>query len=478
MIRQNSRPILLAALPALLLAGCAVGPNYKPPQTAAVEAAGHDWVEQASAGPVDKAWWGRFGDPVMAALVEKAMKDAPDARAADARLAEARAQRDAVFGGYFPTVQAKGSATESTLSENGQLPIAQIPGFSRDFRLYDVGFDASWEIDFWGRQTRRLQGATARVEAAEQAQRETLLNLAAETARAYVERRAAEAALATAQDSADAAAELARLTGLRYAAGDASRIEANRAEADAREAAAGVNSAQAALAASTYRLGVLVGVAPEQVAGLLGDAAPVPSAPDTILAGLRSQLLQRRPDVRIAERKLAAATADTGVATADLFPRFSLIGGLGQQSQNTGNLFDGSSFRMSIGPSFSWPIFAGGTLLAQLRGAKARTKEAAANYDKAVLGALADSETAINRYLNTGQALVAAEQALAHERESYRLAELRLARGEDDRLALARARLVRNHAETSAREARVAHASAAFALYKALGGGWDESEPQ
>ncbi|MDD3799727.1 MAG: efflux transporter outer membrane subunit, partial [Novosphingobium sp.] len=468
MSRPHLRPILCAAAPALLLAGCAVGPNYKPPQTAAVEAARQDWVEAGEAGPVDREWWTRFDDPAMTALVEKAMADAPDVREAEARLAEARAQRDAIFGGRFPAVQATGSAMKDTLSENGQLPLKQFAGFDRKFNLFDIGFDASWEIDFWGRRTRQLQGAKARVEAAEYGKREVLLNLAAETARAYIETRAAQAALDTAQSTADAAAELSRLTGLRFAAGDASQVDANRADTDARDAAAALAVARAALAANRYRLGMLAGVAPEQVDGLLGEQRPVPSAPATILTGVRSELLERRPDIRIAERQLAAATADIGVATADLFPRFSLAGSFGQQARTTGDLFSSDSFRMGVGPQFSWPIFAGGTLRAQLRAADARGQAAAARYDKAVLGALADSETAINRFLNTGHSLEQAETALAKEQDTLRLVQLMLSHGEVDRLALALARIAANQAETNARDARAAHASAAVALYKAL----------
>ncbi|OCC22505.1 hypothetical protein MB02_16625 [Croceicoccus estronivorus] len=469
---KPSPSLLLIAAPVTLLAGCAVGPDYKPPHTAAVEAAGNDWVEGETGGTVDREWWKRFDDPVMAALVEKAMTDAPDSREAEARLAEARAQRDAIFGGRFPAVEARGSATDNTLSENGQLPIKQFPGFDRNFNLFDVGFDASWELDFWGRRTRQLQGASARVEAAEDGKHEVLLNLAAETARAYIELRAAQAALATAESTADSAAELSHLTSLRFAAGDASRVDANRAQADARDASAALAVAQATLAANRYRLGVLVGVAPEQVDGLLGDVRPIPAAPPSILTGVRSELLERRPDVRVAERQLAAATADIGVATADLFPRFSLLGSFGQQARDTADLFSSDSFRMAVGPQFSWPIFAGGALRAQLRAADARGQAAAARYDKAVLGALADSETAINRFLNSGHALAQAETALEKQENTFHLVELMLSRGEVDRLSLAQARIALNQSETNAREARSAHASAAVALFKSLGGGW------
>ncbi|RYD49365.1 MAG: TolC family protein, partial [Sphingomonadales bacterium] len=160
-------PLLLAAS---ALAGCTVGPDYRRP--AATAAASRDWLEPAAPGAVDLKWWQRFGDPTLTALVERTIANAPDLKEARARLAEARASRDVTAGSRLPTVNATGSATQNVLSENGQLPIANIPGFERDFPLYDAGFDASWEIDLWGRRTRQAQAAEARVESAEFARRD------------------------------------------------------------------------------------------------------------------------------------------------------------------------------------------------------------------------------------------------------------------------------------------------------------------
>lgn len=461
-----TRSLLL--LPLLLASACTVGPDYHAPETRAAP----EWLEAAAPGQVDLQWWDRFGDAQLSALVQRAVASSPDLREAQARLAEARANREAIAGGRLPSVTAKGSATENVLSKNGQLPIGNIPGFQREFPLYDLGFDASWEIDLWGRRTRQMQGATAREQGAEYARRDVMLTLIAEVVRSYMDLRAAQADAATAEAQASSNAELARLTRLRFDHGEASRLELDRADSAAKASASAVPNARAQASAAAYRIATLVGLPPEQVVPELQAVAPLPASPDAILIGLRSELLERRPDVRRAERDLAAATADIGVATADLFPRFSLLGSLGQQARKPGDLVSGDSFRLQIGPSFSWPIFQGGTIRAQIRAADARADAAAARYEKAVVGALSDSEAAINRFLNARAAAEDAAASLAREQGAFALAQQRADRGEDDRLTLERARQSLLSAQQRDQQARAAKAQAATALYKALGGGW------
>ena len=459
-------PLLLACT----LGACTVGPNYHRPEVKAAP----EWLEKGTPGPVDLRWWERFGDPQLTALVDRAVASSPDLAEARARLAEARANREAVQGGRLPTVAARGSGTENVVSENGQIPVAKIPAFPRSFSLFDLGFDASWELDFWGRRTRQLEGAAAREEGALLGQRDVMLTLIAEVARSYVDLRAAQADAAALGSAAAADAELARLGALRLRAGEISQLDQNKAEAAARASAAAVPDAKARAAAAAYRIATLAGSPPEQVVPALLAPAPLPVAPDTVLVGIRSELLTRRPDVGRAERDLAAATADIGVAKADLFPRFSLLGGLGQQAQNPADLLSTRSTRLQIGPSFSWPIFSGGTIRAQIRAADARAQAAAARYEKAVIAALSDSEAAINRFLNTGDALADADAALLREQGAFALAERRSRAGEDDRLALVRAREAVVAAQHRRDQAAAAKALAAVALYKALGGGWTD----
>ena len=268
---------------------------------------------------------------------------------------------------------------------------------------------------------------------------------------------AAQQDAAAARANAAAFDQLDRLTRLRREAGESSELEARRASADAQAAQGAIAGANTRAAAAAYRIAALMGVAPEEVVPQLREAAPIPQVPDTILAGTRSDLLRRRPDVRRAERELAAATADVGFATADLFPRFSLLGGLGLQSRTLDNLPDNGSMRYSVGPGVSWPIFSGGTVRAQIRAADARADGAAARYTAAVAQALADAESAVNRYLSAQSAQRTTQGSLEQQQQAF---------------ALARARIELVGMERRLAQARAESALAATALFKALGGAW------
>lgn len=455
------------------LGACTVGPDYQRPTTLGTT---HDFVEPSVPGPVDLAWWQSFDDATLTALIARAAASSPDIAEANARIAEARANRDAAQGGRLPSVTAKGSATENVLSENGQLPIANIPGFKRDFPLYDVGFDASWELDLWGRNARQTEASNARLGKAVVSRRDAMLSLFAEIARNYMDLRGAQADASALSAIAVADAELSRLAALRYRAGEANKIEASEAAAAARASFAAVPDARARASAAAYRIAALVGAPPEEVAPGLLAPAPLPQSADVILTGVRSELLTRRPDVMAVERDLAAATADIGVAKADLFPRFNLLGSIGQQAREPGDLLSTGSTRLQIGPSFSWPVFALGTIRAKVRAADARADQAAARYEKAVLNALADSETAINRFLQAHAALIDAEGSYREQQSAFALATQRYRAGEDDRLAVERARAKILGAERRRIQAETAKNQAAVALYKALGGGWIDQE--
>jgi len=452
----------------LALGACAVGPDYRqPPAVGAAPA----WVEAGSTDAVDEKWWESFGDAKLTALIAAADAGNLDNRAARARLAEARANRDAAAGGRLPQIDATGSATTNRMSENGQIPIGNIPGFSRDFDLYDAGFDASWELDLWGRTERTVEGAQARADAAAADHRGVIVSLHAEVARTYVELRAAQARLASIQTDAEAQTKIAELTRQRFEAGEASRFDYNRAEGQARATAAQLPAIRADISAAAYRLALLTGKPPEAVEADLLVTAPIPQAPDMIARGLRSDLLRRRPDIVAAERRLAAATADVGVATADLFPRFSLIGSIGQQARSPGDLTDGGSTRFSIGPSFHWPVFDRGRIHAAIRGAEARAEGAAAGYEAAVLGALSESETAANRFAHAKEALTQSIAARDAQRSALELARQRYRSGEADLIELLTVESSYAAAERAATDTQATRATLAIALFKALGGG-------
>ena len=456
-----------------LLAACKAGPDYAPPAAAGAEG---QWLEPVDTSNVaDIAWWRTFGDEQLVVLVDRALEASPGMAEAEAKLAEARAMREVAQGGRWPQGGASASATRNRISENGQIPVASIPGFDPSFPLYDAGFDASWELDFWGKTARGVEGARAREEAALWGLRDVRMVLVAELARAYVDLRGTQADLALAEAELDATRTLAQLSAMLRKAGEASAIDAEQAAAalEAREAAK--STAQADLSAAAYRIAALVGEPPEAlVPELIASNGPVPAPPAVIAAGVRADMLARRPDVRRAERELAAATAGIGVAKADLYPSFSLIGSVGQQARQSGDMTDGASNYFSFGPILRWPLFNLGTLQAKVRAADARAQGAAARYQGAITGALADSESAANRFVASTGVAQAATRAQAAQARAFDLAQMRFDRGEDDRLALAQARL--DLAQVQRREvaAAVNRAGAAIAFYKALGGGWQD----
>lgn len=459
---------LLELSGALVLAGCTVGPDYSPPEITVSET----WIGEADPGSVDLAWWRTFDDPMLSELVDRAVAGNKDLDEAEARLREARALRDAVRGRTLPQAGLGGVATQNRLSENGLLPVGKVPGLGRDLSIFDAGFDASWEIDLWGGSRRAVEGAEARAQAAEEARRGAVIQVIAEVVRTYIDLRAAQALGANAADAAAAQAQIAHLVADRLRAGLAARADLTRAETLAHATAASIPQFRAEADAAAFRLALLIGEPPEAHYDRLRVSRPLPSARREVRAGLRSDLLRRRPDVRRAERELAAATADVGVATADLFPRFSLLGGIGLQAREAGDLFSGDSLRFQFGPALHWPLFSGGRIRARIRAADARADAALARYDRAILAALVDSETAINRVAAIGEVRIERDAASTSATEAIGLAERRYRAGEEDLTALLQARLVQNAADRASIEAQSAQLRQLASLYKALGGGW------
>jgi NodT family efflux transporter outer membrane factor (OMF) lipoprotein len=451
-----------------MLAGCAVGPEYARPKVGGTEA---QWLAPVSAEAVDAEWWKALGDAELDALVAAALAHNLDLRMAEARLQEARANSRAVRGRTVPQVNVTGSAAEQQVSENGQLPVRNIPGFQRQYSLFDAGLDASWELDLWGGVARSVEAADARAQGAAIRAEDVRLRVVAEVVRTYVDLRSAQARGGLLGQEAQLREDIARLMDQRFRGGESSRSDAETARQRADSARAQLPESDASAHAAAYSLALLTGRPPEALVAMATKTAPLPAPPAMVAAGIRSELLQRRPDVRAAEADLVAATADVGAETANLYPRFALVGNVGQQARNLGDLADGGSTRFGIGPSFSWPIFSFGRIRAQIRAAGARADASAAAYEKAVLGALADSETAANRFGVATSARASRESALTEARVAAQLAAQRFQRGEDDRIQMLEARSAALQAELLALASRADTAAAYIGFTKALGGG-------
>ncbi|MDE1914862.1 MAG: efflux transporter outer membrane subunit [Sphingomonadales bacterium] len=456
----------LAVPLALLSAGCAMRQDPPPP---VVTGAAAGWIDPARQGPLAGDWWRALGDARLDALMARALSASPDLAEAQARLRAARASVDAARGRQLPQLGAAAAATTNAQSANGMIPFGKLPGVSRTYDLFDAGFDASWEIDLWGARASATRAAAARGRQAEAQLAATRLSLTAEVARDYIELRSAQARRANLAAQVDTLAALAALQQARLAAGETPRDDslATHQRLDAARAALAPLSGEAA--ANAYALGVLTGRPPEVMGDLLDTEGPMPHMPQVAWLGLRSDVLARRPDVQAALADLAAARADADVAHAALFPSLSLTGSIGQQARQTGDFLAGDSLRYGLGPSLHWPLFAGGQLRAQLRGARAQADAAAARYEKAVLAALSDSETAINRHVRAEQAGEAAQNAAASADSRARIARARFESGEDNRLLSLEAQLTALAAHASALAARTGEAEAYIALGKALG---------
>lgn len=461
------------ALPliAALLVGCAVGPDYRPVGIGT----GTGWTQPEAAGVATDAdfmnWWRRFDDPTLNRLIEAALAQNLDIRMAAARVAEVRALSDAVAGGYWPAVSANGSVSRRRLSANGPFPVAQIPGYPRDQTVYDAGFDASWELDVFGGTRRAMEAAEARLEAAGERLRAAQLSVAAETARVYLALRGAQHEQQALNAAVDASRSSTDLVRQQHAAGEVPEAAVAQAEVSLANLEAQLPAIEAQVRTAALSLGILLGELPETELGLADTTADyLALAP--LPVGERADLLRRRPDVRMAERLVAAATADVGVATAELFPKFGITANGGFESLHTGNFLDSGSQLFSITPLVSWRIFDGGRVRAQIHASEARELAAALEYEKAVKGALTDAERALTRYDLGLTALMHHEKAVAAARRNFGFATARYEAGETSLLELLDAERTLSAAESAYARIHTLAATDLVALFKALGGGW------
>lgn len=457
-----------------LLTACTVGPNYVRPDVDA----GKGWSEPAARTErrVDlSAWWRSFDDPTLNRLIERALAENFDVREAAARIGEARALRDAAAGGRYPQVQTQVGVTRRRQSENGPLPIDRIPGLARNQTIYEPDFDARWELDLFGGTRRRIEAANARVQATVDKQHVVRLSVAAETARSYFMLRGAQHELNARREAIAATRHSTALVQAQYAAGDVPQAAVAQADAELAALEALLPPLQARVRAAAMAIGVLLGGLPESELALADrERAYVTLAP--LPVGKRGDLLRRRPDVQAAERELAAATADVGVATAELFPHLAIAANGGFQSLQTGSLFESASQVGSLAPLISWHVFEGGRVRAQIRASNARARAAALEYEKTVKQALLGAETALTRYNYGLEALKRQDEAVAAARESYRFANMRYRSGDISLLQLLDAERVLRNAEEAYAQTHTSAATDLIALFKALGGGWQVAQ--
>ena len=338
---------------------------------------------------------------------------------------------------------------------------------------FTTGFDAAWEVDIFGGTRRRVEAAEANIDAAVEDRRTVLVTLLGDVAKNYIDLRGFQRRLAVAQATLRAQQETARLTKIRFDAGLANDLDAAQAEGLSQQTAAQIPALESALKQTVYRLELLLGRQPGALANELTLDAPIPALPPTAHVGLPAELLRRRPDIRRAERQLAAASAEVGAATADLYPKFSLTGAFGLQSVSASDWFTGRSRFWSIGPTISWPIFDAGKIRANIEVRNAQQEQALRNYEKSVLTALGDVESALVNYAKEQSRYRSLLDATVANRRAVELANDLYRQGLVAFLNVLDAERTLYVTENDLAQSEANMASNLVVLYKALGGGWD-----
>ena len=477
---KTNRLALLTLVSALsAAAGCAVGPDYQRPTVSAPAR----WSEPLAGGETNAptalaAWWTNFHDAELDTLIQRAAQSNLDLRTAQARVREARAQFGIAAAALLPTVDGKGSYERQKQSQHqpvlGSLPIPAGVPFEND--VYQAGFDASWELDVFGGERRGKEAAQAEVSAAEFGQRATLVTLLGEVARNYVDVRGYQRRLTIADENIAAQTHALALTQDRFDHGLATDLDVQQATALLATTRAEVPTLQSGREAAIHRLGVLLGQDPGALQTELTAVAPIPAAPPLVPVGLPSDLLLRRPDVQRAERQFAAATANIGVATADLFPKFYLTGAAGFESVSTADWFTSGSSFWSLGPTVQWRIFDAGRIRNDIKVQNARQEQALDTYEQTVLTAFEEVENNLVAYANEQIRRRELTGAVAASQKSLDLASRLYASGLTDFLHVLDAERSLYQAQDALVQSDRTVSANLIALYKSLGGGWETLE--
>jgi multidrug efflux system outer membrane protein len=477
----------LVAIMVAVLVGCAVGPDFRPPETKVPK----DWdgqkvvssaqPSQTNTAPIKLVdWWKAFKDPTLSSLVEMAVRNNLDMRQAEARIRQARASLGVAGAPLLPELNSsvlyqRSQSSSATVTTGG--PAIATAGGLRE--LFQVGLDASWELDIFGGTRRNIEAAGADLEAAVEDRRDVLVTLVGEVGNNYLTLRGLQQQIAIARKNLEAQRHTAKITRKRFEAGFVGGLDVANAEAQVATTQAQIPTLESSARAAIYSLGVLLGRQPAGLEKDLIKQAPIPLTPPAVPVGLPSELVRRRPDIRRAEAQLHAATARIGVATADLFPKFSLTGSFGFSSNDLtklGNL--ASSKFWSFGPTVIWPIFAGGRILWNIKVQNALQEQALLTYQKTVLTALKDVETALVAYAKEQERRKSLSEAVVNNRKAVDLAMKLYIAGKTDFLNVLTAQLNLYASETALVQSTSNVDTNLIALYKALGGGWEKAPYQ
>ena len=494
---------------ALTLAGCTLGPEFKEPSLFSPAS----WfasrpppppvASQTAPLPLDPDWWKLFNDPVLTHLEEQVAASNLDVRLATIRLAESRQQRGIAAADQFPQFNGNASYTREKISNQGVASLLGGSGASTatgsnglggtmsgiptsaagsggipSFDLYQYGFDASWEVDLWGRVRRSVESADASLLASAETRRNTQLMALSELARDYIQLRGQQRDLQIAKDTLASDQQSLTLTQQRAAGGLVTQLDVANAAAQLATTSAQIPQLEQTAATTINALSLLLGETPGALRAQLETPAPVPPVPPTVPVGLPSELAQRRPDVRQAEAQLHAATAQIGAAEADFFPKLTLSGSAGLQSLQFKDLGNWNSKMYSIGPSITLPIFEGGRLKYTLELRKAQEQEAAVTYQQTVLQAFHDVDNALTAYAAEQQRRAALGRAVDQAQRALGLARAQYTQGLLTFLDVLTAQRTLFSAQQQYADSTTIVSTNLVQLYKALGGGWESAFPR
>ena len=477
-IGQREYPLMvipLAAVIALVFGGCTpVGPDYVPVSPKAPskwQTQLEDGLNDAPLNPETLAqWWTTIKDPQLFSLEQRAVKGNLDLQEAQARIREARALRGISKAQLFPVVDATGSMIRNRSSENVS------PGTTTS-TLYAAGVDAGWEIDIFGGLRRAVEAAQANLEVSQEQLHDVLVSLLAEVALNYLEVRTFQARLAVTEKNIKAQQDTYELNESRRQAGIISELPVQQALYNLERSRSQIPPLQTGLAAAKNRLAVLLGENPGVLDDELKEEKPIPVPPASVAVGVPAETLRHRPDIRSAERNLAAKTALIGVATADLYPKFRLLGSIGLESLHDEDFLEWSSRTWRIGPGVSWNIFDAGAIRQNIEVQSARQEQALIQYESTVLSALEEVEDILVAYAKVRHRREYLVKATEAARQADLLARDQFSAGLVDFNNVLITQLALLTFEDDLAQSEGAVTSTLVLLYKALGGGWKSMEP-
>ena len=463
----------------LLLPGCMLlGPDYKKPDNLLPS----DWHSAASAEnhAIAQAWWRNFHDPLLEQFIEKAAASNLDLKIATTRIAQARATRASAQAALLPSgdlmASANRQANQIGFPGGGGSPISQI--IKQPFTIFKSGFDASWELDLFGGHRRDAEAAGADLEASMLSHDDLLISVQAEVAHTYLDIRQNQTQWQLAENILSADQKTYEIMQQRFAVGDVAGLEVSRVTTQLEQDNGQTAYYRNLLAQAEYSMDLLLGETPGATQSLLTPVSGIPQCGQELIPATPAKVIAQRPDIRIAERKLAAATAQQGSALAKFFPDISLTGFIGLFNTNAANFINAGSKSWSMGANVLWPILSYGTLAANLDAADAKQQEALSNYQKSILSALSDVERSLTAYQTQQNTLQALERATTAEQNNSTIAQERYTAGVTSYLEVLDAERKLFALQNQLILAQALSAKNLIAVYKSLGGGWNTSQDE